>query len=288
MSKYLKKFETQAAYEAAQPNLILPNVSLIVETNGVAYNPSSPTPLETRLVAKFSVTDTVNQTKILNKESAFSSVEIDGVELPAVVSAYTFNTTGEHTVKYTLTDPTTVSEKALGSCQKITNIVIPDSVTSIGNYAFSECLNLTSINIPSGVTSIGGDAFYSCEGLTSIDIPDGVTSIIVNTFYSCTSLTSVTIPDSVTSIGTYAFQFCSGLTSIEIPSGVTSIGQSTFNNCRSLTNIIVKATTPPTLGNDNVFFNTNNCPIYVPSGSVDAYKSATKWSTYASRIQAIP
>lgn len=44
MSKYLKKFETTAAYNAAKPNLILPNVSLITETNGVAYNPSGVVP----------------------------------------------------------------------------------------------------------------------------------------------------------------------------------------------------------------------------------------------------
>ena len=44
MAVYLKKFETQAAYEAAESSLILPNVSLITETNGVVYNPSSPVP----------------------------------------------------------------------------------------------------------------------------------------------------------------------------------------------------------------------------------------------------
>ena len=44
MAIYLKKFETQSAYEAAQPNLILPNVSLTVDNNTVHYNPSSPIP----------------------------------------------------------------------------------------------------------------------------------------------------------------------------------------------------------------------------------------------------
>jgi len=48
--------------------------------------------------------------------------------------------------------------------------------------------------------------------------------------------------------------------------------------------VIVNATTPPTLG-ASAFNNTNDCPIYVPCSSVSAYKAASNWSTYASRIQ---
>ena len=129
--------------------------------------------------------------------------------------------------------------------------------------------------------------FNACSSLTSINIPSGVTTIGNNAFYVCASLTSVTIPDSVTSIGKYAFQACS-LTSVTIPDSVTSIDNYAFRSCDSLTSITVKATTPPTLGNSNVFLNTNDCPIYVPAASVDTYKAANNWSTYASRIQAIP
>ena len=91
----------------------------------------------------------------------------------------------------------------------------------------------------------------------------------------------------ITKIEKNAFYQCSGLTSIDIPSGVTSIGQGAFMNCSGLTSITVNAITPPTLGSA-AFSNTNNCPIYVPSASVNAYMTATNWSTYANRIQAIP
>ena len=148
--------------------------------------------------------------------------------------------------------------------------------------------DITTLNIPSGTTSIGNYAFYYCNRLTSVTIPNSVTSIGEYAFYSCTGLTSVTIPNSVTSIGNYAFYYCSGLTNIIIPDSVTTIGNYVFRDCSGLTSVTIQATTPPTLG-ANAFLNTNaNLVIYVPAESVDAYKAATNWSTYASRIQAIP
>ena len=137
------------------------------------------------------------------------------------------------------------------------------------------------------MTSIGGYAFRDCRSFTSITIPDSVTSIGDDAFYDCTKLTSITIPDSVTSIEGYVFFGCTSLTSITIPDSVTSIGYSAFEGCTSLTRVIVLPEIPPFLGY-NSFYNTNNCPIFVPAVSVDAYKSAKGWSDYANRIFAWP
>lgn len=232
MSKYLKKFETQAAYEAAHSGLILPNVSLTVDNNTVHYNPSSPVPpTETRIVAKYNVTSTSDPTSIgfSSYTSGFSAIEIDGVELPSVVSAYTFSTTGEHTVKYTLTDP-----------------------TSIGNYVFAGCTSITSITIPNSVTSIGDYAFDYCNGLTSIGLVG--------------SGASLEIPNNITSIGNYAFAESSGLVSVVLPN-FTSIGISVFYNCTSLISITSNATTAPTISSSTFFSINQNGTLYVPTGS---------------------
>ena len=205
------------------------------------------------------------------------------------------------------TSVTSIGSWALANCVGLTSINLPNSLTSIGWSAFYGCSGLTSVNIPSGVTSIEQGAFWNCYNLTSVNIPTGVTSIANTVFANCYNLINVSIPSGVTSIGQHAFQNCSGLTNINIPNGVTSIGYGAFIDCFNLTSVTIpssvtsisteafyrcsgltsitcEATTPPTLGN-RVFDYTNDCPIYVPCGSVNAYKSA--WSSYADRISCI-
>ncbi len=121
----------------------------------------------------------------------------------------------------------------------ITSIELPSSVTSIGVGAFSECSSLESIELPSGVTSIGYSAFSGCSSLESIELPSGVTSIGYSVFSGCSSLTSIEIPNSVTGIGSNAFSRCSSLESIVIPEGVTSIVDYVFSDCSSLESIVI-------------------------------------------------
>ena len=211
----------------------------------------------------------------------------------------------------TIPDGTTsIANYAYAGCENLSEVIIPESVTSIGDYAFFMCSGLTSIDIPSSVTTIGKHAFESCDFLTGITIPAGVTKIEEAAFAGCHSFTSIVIPDNVkiigasafdccvclsditlpyglTSIWNYAFAECHELTNITIPSTVSNIGGYILQNCENLISITVEAIEPPDYVYEDAFLDTNDCPIYVPAGSVNAYRQAEVWNLYASRIYAI-
>lgn len=118
-------------------------------------------------------------------------------------------------------------------------IILPESLKTIGSNAFYDCQGLESIHIPEGVTSIGAYAFAGCNHLRSINIPDGVTILKERTFYNCSRLTSITIPESVTSIGSLCFASC-GLRNIIIPESVTEIKSMAFTGCTNLSDITIE------------------------------------------------
>ena len=136
----------------------------------------------------------------------------------------------------------------------VTDLVIPDSVTSIGDFAFYDCDSLTSVEIGGSVTSIGAYAFYGCSSLTSVVIGDSVTSIGAYAFYGCSSLTSVVIGDSVTSIGDDAFRYCYKL--VEVVNKSTHITVTKGNSSNGYVGYYAKNIYTPTSGaskltNDN-------------------------------------
>lgn len=182
-----------------------------------------------------------------------------------------------------------IGDYAFGYCMSLETITIPKSVTSIATMAFYNCYSLASITIPNNVTSIGGSAFNACHSLTSITIPEGVKIIKGNVFDSCYSLPSITITNNVTSIESSAFRYCYSLASLTIPDGVTSIATQTFRYCYGMKEYHFLPTTPPTLANTNAFqYIPSDCIIYVPQGSLEAYQTATNWSTYASKMREEP
>ncbi|MBE6207773.1 MAG: hypothetical protein E7132_03770 [Rikenellaceae bacterium] len=210
---------------------------------------------------------------------------------------------------------TTIGDGAFSFCTSLASVTIPEGVTTIGSEAFRYCTSLTSITIPEGVTTIGRQAFWDCTSLASITLPEGVTTIGAYAFSSCTSLAKFegplatsdqrcividgalvafapaelfeyVIPEGVTSIGGYAFSGCRSLASITLPEGLTTIGERAFLFCTSLTSVYCKPTTPPAGGSDMFRNNATDRKIYVPAGSVDAYKAAQYWSDYASAIVA--
>ena len=177
--------------------------------------------------------------------------------------------------------------------RQLESINIPASVTQIGNNAFNYCYKLNEIELNSNITSIGNYSFGSCMCLKSINTLGSITQIPQYAFSSCKSLYDIEIPSTVTSIGQNAFNGCHSLSKITIPSNVTSIAAYAFSYCYGLREIHLNPTTPPTLSNSNAFTGLNgNCIIYVPRSTnqtvLDAYKTASNWSTYASKMQEEP
>ncbi|MGA3006393.1 MAG: leucine-rich repeat domain-containing protein, partial [Opitutaceae bacterium] len=148
-----------------------------------------------------------------------------------------------------------------------TSYDIPADVTCIGKDAFTNCSNLTNITIPNSVTSIEESAFVCC-GITSVTIPKSVTSIGDSAFWDCYRLTSLTIQNGVTSIEGLAFRQCTGLTSVTIPQSVTSIGDGVFDICSHLTEIKVDIANPTYVSLDGVLFNKSHTElIQYPAGN---------------------
>lgn len=120
---------------------------------------------------------------------------------------------------------------------RIVELVIPDSVKSIGEMIFFKDSYLQTVHLGSNVKYLGKQAFYDCDNLSTVVLSNKITTIEEQTFYDCDRLTNITIPNDVTTIGERAFYDCDGLTEIVIPNSVTDIGKYAFFDCDELTNV---------------------------------------------------
>ena len=148
--------------------------------------------------------------------------------------------------------------------------------------------NLKRVYIGNNVTTVETETFRNTES-SSIFIPEtnSLETIGQNAFNNTNVIGDLHLPN-VTSIGASAFDHNIHMLSVTIGDRITSIGSLAFNYCSSLKSVTCLATTPPTLGFNAFVQYGAEFPIYVPAESVDAYKAASGWSAYASRIQAIP
>ena len=214
----------------------------------------------------------------------------------------------------------TIPTSAFYNCKSLVAVHFDGTVKAFDQYAFAECINLV-IEIPSSVEHIDERAFLNVpmKGIV-VDCPNlkylsgryvftrskirGVESLgnitelrfqsdppgyygNYPTFYGCADMEFINLPDTLTHIGRNMFQGCSALRSVTIPHGVGELFTGTFAGCYNLEWMKVEAVTPPALYTLDCIDMGSDYPIYVPNASVEAYKGATNWNSYAHRIRGL-
>ena len=248
------------------------------------------------ITSTFNVTSTTSPTQLCESSatSAFTEMYVDGIQID-VSSGYTFNTIGEHTVQYMLADKTKIVDSSFKNCQRLSSIVIPDTVTSVGTYSFFGCSSLTSIDFGKGLKTIGNAVFYYCSSLTYIVIPDSVETIGLNAFHTCyfykdnfinnSSATgypwSAVIYDTVQDdglyiLGTTVVKCKQDATNVTIPESITNIGNEAFLGCSSLNEITCLGTTAPTL--EGTVFSS------LPKNGTLTYPCESDYSTWLNQL----
>lgn len=211
-----------------------------------------------------------------------SSLNLDGVK---TLGSYAFSRCRGFATANIPTSVTSMGAGVFSGCTSITKANV-DCTGGLGSGAFLDCSSLSQVTIGTHVTSISGNALRHTN-IKSITIPDNVRSIGNGAFQDCKSLSSITLSNSLTKINQYLFANDSNLKNVVVPSGVTEIDKCAFSGCTNMGSLTVLATTPPSLEYSDAFYSMGGT-IYVPAASLNAYKTASGWSNFASKIQAIP
>lgn len=281
MTKYTKQFTNETEYTSyiSSQNYREPLVSVMNDKRRLGYNnhkeeiiatiDSNP---ELITIARQKSWIPSTQTYLTKHEAeAVTRIELDGTNIKTFDEFRYF--TNVTNLAGTTGSPHGGSSGSFESCQELTSIILPNSVTEISAFAFYACYKLTHIIIPKSVTQIkynafgqctsleeivlpntiktfeqAGSQFQSCTSLKYIEIPDSMTILSFGCFMGCTNLSSVTLHEGLTKITGSAFNGCENLTNIDIPSTVTELEGSCFSGCRNLSEIIFHGNTLTTIG----------------------------------------
>ena len=166
----------------------------------------------------------------------------------------------------------------------VTNLTIPNDITTLKSFTFFSAGTITSVTIPSTVTSINGMHTFRYSGLRNVTVPSSLTSWTGNyTFANCAMLTKATLKNKG-QIGSYAFNGCTSLTGVTLGDKITSIANNAFSGCTKLASVTLNPTTPPTINSNSLQGIPSTCKFYVPCSAVNTYRTASVWSSYASQI----
>lgn len=211
-----------------------------------------------------------------------------------------------------------IEQSAFKGCTGLTEIIIPNGVTTIDQQAFSGCTGLTRIVLPENLSKLTNamcgtlsnltELVFNCKNCepagtgvnsrvqwannlgsnsTGVHLVFGekVQYIPAYLIYNLSKINQITIGNNVEEIGTYAL-FGTSATEVEIPESVKTIGIYGVYSSKTTT-IIMRPTTPPTI-TSSYAFNSAVQTIYIPAGTLEAYSTATNWSSLASKFVELP
>lgn len=259
------------------------------------------------------------------EESAFDGCEaLTSISLPDNLTEITESMLAGCSSLQTLKIPETVTkigESAFCYDENILTISLPDGVTEIGDNAFFDCEKMKDIYLGKNLQILGEDAFKFCEALETINVdkdntvfstaegalynkemtkllflppanteeytvPESVKELALNCAITNTKLRKLTISDNVETIGEGAFQTCTNLETVVIGSGVKQVGDDVFFMDENIKEIHCRMTEPIEI-NEYFFWDVDcdNCKLYVPKGSLDAYSTAEVWKEFKNIIE---
>lgn len=190
------------------------------------------------------------------------------------------------------TDSKRIPDKLFCDFMLLETVKLPKDLVYTGSRTFENCRMLQEITIPATVLEIDDSAFENCRSLSAVNFgnaaegqTDDASQCALQrigkwAFYNCHQLQKIAIPEGVTEIDDAAFYGCSYLEDIVLPSSLQTIGDNCFSLCSKVGRIIVNATTPPAVEAKTFYEVNRSIPVYVPKGSLEAYKANPYWSEF--------
>lgn len=295
----------------------VPNTELLVEDNGnydVTYYTNIAVGIDQGYTQKDITENNVYIGYLVNSASFVASSvftnnsTVEFVSLSNCTSIYSMAFNGCSNLKFAYAPNCEyIGSFAFSGCINLSYITAPDC-SYIGESAFQNCYSLSEANFPL-VTGLLYNTFSNCSSLTTVNI-ESCSYIQREVFNQCYNLQSISLP-VCNNIGSSAFRKCSAIQTLDLPV-CSYIGEQAFAYCSSLSVVHLSAVTTISAEAfrldpiEEIFIYTSQvCSlnvtgfyqtpiasgtglIFVPASLVDAYKSATNWSTYASQIFSIP
>lgn len=205
---------------------------------------------------------------------SLSKLEDDNVSMSATVDKIeigeNFQVTDSNAFSYlpnleyiTVSKNTPVFRAEMRFCCKLKSLTVFSNVDNLSIPTFTGCYSLGS---------------YSCNATYSSSLYSGIST-------DCKNLKLFTIPYAAITVGENTFAYKYGISKVVVPPDVTNIRNYAFGNNRALLVVQFNSVTPPSLYSSSVFSGcSTSLKIYVPDGSEDAYKTATNWTSHASKI----